>query len=400
MAISRQKFLRLLGMGALVSGMPAPPPALLKATAEARRLKIRAIEIYAYNIPLFKPFRIAIGTMTAANNLLVRVHTDAGVMGIGEGCPFPPITGDTQATALAAARALRETLLNKDALAIESRLADCRVFLHTNPATVAAFDMALYDILGKVAGLPLFRLLGGEGAPFATSITVDLDTPEKMAEMAREYLNQGYRVLKVKVGQAPELDVSRVQAVRQTAGAAVPIRIDANQGWTPAQAVSALRRMEGLNVEFAEQPVVAWDIDGLAAVRRQVSIPLMADEAVFSPYDAMRLVRADACDYFNIKLTKCGGIFTGLKIAHVAEAANRRCMVGCMIDSRLALTAAAHLRGAAASIEFADLDGNSEHDLDPVLGGIEVKAGMITLPEQPGLGLDIDPKFLNRLQRF
>ena len=362
-------------------------------------MKIQDVKIYYFDIPLQQPFRISIGTMFGANDVLVRVETNSGLVGWGEACPFPPITGETQETNIMVARNLRDFLIGQDPFAVGSFLRQAGSFLHTNPSIVAAFDMALYDIQGKAFALPLFRLLGGENKTLETDITADLDSPEKMAARAKGFLAAGYRTIKIKVGQDPDLDLARLEAIRGAAGYGCAISIDANQGWSVPQAVSALRRMEKYRVEFVEQPVAAWDLAGMREVRRRSPIPIMADESLFTPHDAVKLIQAGACDYFNIKLMKSGGVLNAIRIAHIAEAANIRCMVGCMLESRLALTAAAHLMAAQPNIVFADLDGHTSHTLDPVRGGMKVEGGTINLPEDPGLGLDIDPAFLGTLRR-
>ncbi len=363
-------------------------------------MKIRDIEIYYFDIPLQQPFKISIGTVYGANNVLVRILTDAGPAGWGEACPFPPITGETQETNIAVARSLRGLLVGKDPFAIGSFLKDAGSFVRTNPSIVAAFDMALYDIMGKASSVPLRRLLGGGGGKaLETDITADLDTPEKMASRAKEFTTSGYRTIKVKVGQAPKLDLARLEAIREAVGYDCKISIDANQGWSVPEAISALKRLEKFEIEFVEQPVAAGDLPGMREVRRHSPIPVMADEALFSAQDAIRLVKAEACDYFNIKLMKCGGIENALKIAHIGEGANIRSMVGCMLETRLALTAAAHLLAAQDNIVFADLDGNASHSLDPIVGGMKVSGGIIALSDEPGLGVDVDPDFLKKLRR-
>jgi L-alanine-DL-glutamate epimerase-like enolase superfamily enzyme len=404
MTISRKQFLRYMGLGAVGAGAglitgAAPSRAFGRAAEEAKRLKITAVEIFLFDIPLAEPFRIAIGEMRSAADVLVRVHTDQGVTGIGEACPFPPITGETQATNAAAARSLREMLLGKDPLAWNTVTRGFGALVHSNPSAAAAYDMALFDILGKVAGLPLFRLLGGSRTEFETDITVGIDTPERMAARARKFAAAGYKTIKVKVGLDPDEDVRRLEAVRRAIGGSVRMRIDANQGWTVPVAIYALKKMEKVGVQFVEQPVGARDFEGLKAVRAASPIPVMADESCFLPSDALRLIRDDACDYMNIKLMKAGGIANSVRIAQIADAAGMRCMVGCMIDSRVALTAAAHVVASQENIVFADLDGNSEHVEDPVVDGISVKKGVITLPEKPGLGCDVDPAFLKRLEK-
>ena len=403
MSLSRKGFLKMFGLGALAVGSKAyglPSKALEDARAAAKKFKITDVEIFLFDIPLTSPFRIAIGEMKAANDLLIRIRTGQGVVGLGEACPFPPITGETQATNAAAARSIRDMLIGKDPLAIDALLREIGPLVHSNPSAVAAFDMALHDILGKVAGLPLFRLLGGTKNTFETDITTSLDTLENMTAESKKYADIGYKTLKVKVGLDPDEDFARLSAIRAAVGRGVAIRIDANQGWTVPQAVYALRKMEPLAIQFCEQPVLASDTAGLKAVRSQSPIAIMADEALFLPSDAIKLIRAEACDTFNIKVMKAGGILNSIRIAHIADAANMRCMVGCMLESKLALTAAAHVVASQANVVYADLDGNSEHVTDPIIDGMIVKAGVLTLPEKPGLGCDVDPAFLKKLRKI
>jgi L-alanine-DL-glutamate epimerase-like enolase superfamily enzyme len=404
MSLSRNQFLKCLGWGGLASGLgglglPLGAAQAARARAAAPKMTVEDVEIYAYDLPLVAPFRISIGEMKAANDVLVRVRTDSGLVGIGEACPFPPITGETQATNIAAAKAVREMLVGKDPLAIDSVLRLIGAIVHSNPSIVAAFEMACFDILGQAAGLPLFRLFGGDKTRFESDITTGIDTPEAMAANAKGHADRGYKTLKVKVGLDPNDDYERLRAVRQAIGSSVQLRIDANQGYTVPQAIFALKKFEPLAIQLCEQPVLASDLAGLREVREASPIPLMADEACFLPADALKLVKAGACDYMNIKIMKAGGILNSIRIAHIADAANMRCMVGCMLETRVALTAAAHVVASQANIVYADLDGNAEHTADPVIGGLTTKAGIVTMPETPGLGCDVDPAFLKKLTR-
>ena len=405
--LTRKDFLKAVGLGVLAGpafGRAAAVTASARGggpdkAAPYKGVKITGVDIYLMDLALKQPFTIAIGTITAANDILIYIHTDAGVTGIGEACPALPITGETQAQGAAAARDLRQLVVGREATAIESLVHSFGPFVHSAPSVAAAYDMALYDIVGKLAGLPVFRLLGGDRTTFETDRTVSLDTPDAMAAKAHGFAARGFRTIKVKVGQDPDTDVARVEAVRAAIGPAANIRIDANQGWTVPQAISALRRMEKFRIQFAEQPVVASDIAGLKAVDDQSPIPIMADEAVFQPEDALKLIKAEACRYINIKLMKAGGIARSVRIAHIADSANIRCMVGCMNESRVALTAAAHCVASQNNIVFSDLDGNEEHTSDPVVGGFDIKDGMIVLSEKPGLGVDVDPAFLKTLRK-
>jgi L-Ala-D/L-Glu epimerase len=370
------------------------------ARAEAARLTITGVDIFVYDLPLQAPFRIAIGTMNAANDVLVRVRTDAGLDGWGEACPFPPITGETQATNLAAARALRAVVLGRDPLAIEHLGREFGALAHSNPSATAAFDTALWDILGKLAGLPLYRLWGGDRREFESDITVDLDEAAVMAGRAKAFAADGFGTIKIKVGQGRDADLRRLRAIREAVGPAVKLQIDANQGWSPAVARETLRKMEPFDILFVEQPVKASDLIGLRSVKQSSPIPVMADESAYGPADVFRLAQAEACDSINIKLMKAGGLGAMLRMADTAAAANMPCMIGCMLESRLALTAAAHVAGSRDNVLWTDLDGHSSHTVDPVVGGMSFGRGRVVLPETPGLGAEIDPAFLKTLVRL
>jgi len=403
MGVTRKDFLKMFGLGVASAGLFRKSGLAAEKVEPARAavgtMKIKEIEIFKFDLQLTSPFRISLGTLNAANDVLIKVYTDTGLVGFGEACPFPPITGETQDTNLSMARSVRDMLIGRNPLAIESLVAEMGPIAHSNPSVVAAYDMAMFDILGKAAGLPVFRLLGGDKTSFETDITTGIDTPDAMAAEAKKYADNGYKNLKVKVGLDPDEDVSRIKAVREAIGPDIRLRIDANQGWSVPQAIYALKRMETCKVQLCEQPVVAWDFAGLRAVRAESPISIMADEALFLPADAIKLIRADACDTFNIKLMKAGGILNSVRIAHIADAANIRCMVGCMLESKIALTAGAHVVASQKNIIYADLDGNADHVIDPIVGGMTVKGGVLSLPETPGLGVDVDPSFLKKLAK-
>jgi len=364
-------------------------------------MKITRIEVFKASLQLKRPFRIAIGETRETNTIYVRVHTDEGLYGMGEADSFTPIVSETQATSLAAARDLAALLIGHDPLDIETCVRDMRSFMPHNPTTRSAFDMSLYDLLGKAAGLPLYAVLGGPLRPFYTDNTVGIDTPDVMVEHAREIQGRGFPAIKVKVGTTAAADIECIRRIRDAVGPRLPIRIDANQGWDVVAAKQALRGMEAFGVQYCEQPVPVWDIESMAAVRAATTIPIMADESVFDEHDALKLVTAEACDYLNIKLAKSSGIHVALKINAIAEAAGMRCMVGCMTESRLGLTAAAHLVSARPNIVYADLDGADMLRDDPIIGGMVYRdGGRIDLPEGPGLGADVDATYLAGLDRF
>jgi L-alanine-DL-glutamate epimerase-like enolase superfamily enzyme len=295
-------------------------------------------------------------------------------------------------------RSLAEVIKGRDVFELSHIVADMDAAADYNPSIKAAFEMAMWDICGKVAGLPVCVLMGGYRNSFLTDRTTTFDTPSAMASKAKAIVAAGFKVVKVKVGENLGIDLQRVREIREAVGKNISLRIDANQGWTPGDAIRSLRAMEAYDIEFCEQPVKYWDLAGMRRVRNNTSIPIMADETVHAPHDLIEVIRQEAADMVNIKLMKAGGMLQAARIAQIADAANMNCMVGCMIECRLGLTAAAHVVASQKNILYADLDAHWEQTIDPIIGGMEVKEGAIRLPQTPGLGLDVDPAFVAKLR--
>jgi len=358
-------------------------------------MKITYTEIYAFSIPMV-PFAIATGTMDYAQNVLIRIYTDDGVTGTGECSAFPMIVGETQQTCIAVAKDLAALFKDKDPLDIEARLEEMDHYIAGNTTIKSAYDMALYDICAQVAGLPLYAYLGGQKKQITTDITVGIDTPEKMAYLAQQFKENGALTLKVKVGKDAKTDIERIRAIRAAVGTEVKIRLDANQGWSFGAAEAALTAMKDLGIEFCEQPMRYYDDPLVKRLKSATSIPLMADESCYHPRDVANVVNS-GFDYINIKLAKSGGIYKALQIADNAARLGTACMMGGMLESRVALTAMTHLVMAADNITFYDMDTCLlGHTQDPVLKGVEINRYQLTLPipESTGLGVEIDPVFL------
>jgi o-succinylbenzoate synthase len=361
--------------------------------------RITEVDIYQGAIPMTEPFRISLGLITEATYLFVRIRSSGGVDGWGEATPISQITGDTQAINAAAATDLAKLVLGKDALDIEGRVTDMGRFLAFNSSVRAAFDVALHDLAGKVAGLPLYALLGGGNRRLETDVTIGIGDPEKMAEQALELKRRGVPAIKVKLGTTADEDVERIECIREAIGDELPLRVDANQGWDFPTAVNFLSRVASSGIEYCEQPIAHWNYDGFRRLREQTSTPIMADESVFDHHDAFKLTAGGCCDYLNIKLAKSGGIHTALRINAVAEACGAKCMLGCMLETRLGLTAAAHLVSARPNIRYVDLDSHLQLKEDPIIGGARWEGSVITLPDDPGIGAEVDPAFLDRCER-
>ncbi len=364
------------------------------------KLKIESVDIYKADIPFHEPFKIAIMEVTCAESIFIKIKTTDGIYGMGEANPYRAITGETQAINLAGAVDLAKLIIGKDPLDIEERMQEIDKFLVHNSTLRSAFDMALYDILGKAANLPLYAVLGGGERVFWTDNTIGIADPDVMAQKAESFMNAGFKAIKVKLGTTEVQDVARILAIRKVIGGKLPIRVDANQGWDYRTALATLQALGPLGIEYCEQPVAHWDYMNMCRLRENSPIAIMADESLFDHHDAYKLASMGCCDYFNIKLAKSGGIHTALKINAIAEGAGIRCMVGCMTETRLGLTAAAHLVSARTNIHYADLDGHMMLKEDPVIGGAQYRGGEITVPDSPGHGADIDLDFLKRCARI
>ena len=363
-------------------------------------MKITSIEIYRLSIPM-EPFVIATGTMDYAQNTYIQVLTDSGLVGVGECSAFPMIVGETQNTCIAVAQDFAKIWKGKDPLALEERLAELNLYIAGNATIKSAFDMALYDLAAKHAGLPLYKFLKGERREIMTDITLGIDTPEAMAAKALVLKDGGAFALKVKLGKAPQDDIARIKAIRKAVGFDIPIRIDANQGWSFEGALEALKGLEPYKIQFCEQPMRSYNDGFLTELRMQTVIPIMADESVYDQHDAERLCKADACDYINIKFSKSSGIHEALAIQAVAQEYQIPCMIGGMLESRLALAAKVHFAYAAPNVKFFDLDtcmvGHLE---DPVLGGVAYKGYHVTVSDEPGIGAAIKQEFLDACDKW
>jgi L-alanine-DL-glutamate epimerase-like enolase superfamily enzyme len=347
------------------------------------------------------PFSIATGTMHYAQNIFIRVHTDAGLYGVGECSAFPMIVGETQAGCFEVAKDFAAIWKGKDPLQIELRMNELHAAIAFNSTIKSAFDMALYDLAAKAVKQPLYSFLGGtKTKKLETDITVGLDEPARMAKQARAFKEQGFRIIKIKLGKDPIEDVQRVRQIREAVGSGLLLRIDANQGWDEDAARYALQNMATYDIQFCEQPMRYWNDDKLPALRHASTIKIMADESVFDHHDARRLIAAGACDYVNIKFAKSGGILEATRINACCEKNNIPCMMGGMLESRVALSAFAHFALAHDNIVFYDMDTCMlGHKKDPVTGGVQYNGYYVEVPDTPGIGADADEDFLKELEQ-
>lgn len=357
---------------------------------------IKDIEIGEISIPLVRPFKTALRTVMNVEDIIVKITTEDGMVGYGEAPPTAVITGDTKGSIVTAIRDIIKpsivgmSILNLDA--IFHKLDTCII---KNTSAKAAVDMALYDLFAKSLGRPLYQVLGGNRSSIETDITISVnDIPEMVAD-SLDAVAQGFHILKVKVGKEGIKDVERIKEIRNAVGKDIKIRVDANQGWDAKQSVQIIRAMEDLqlDIELVEQPVAAHDFAGMQYVTGHVNTPILADESVFTPEDAIHIIKGRAADLINIKLMKTGGIHNALKICDIAEIYDVKCMIGCMLESKISVSAAAHLAAAKGIITMADLDGPSLCQYDPYEGGPTYLKNYIIMNETSGIGITNVPCF-------
>lgn len=353
-------------------------------------MKITDIKIKHISVPLRTPFKTALRTVNSIEDIIVEIYTDTGNIGFGEAPPTGVITGDTAGSIIGAIEDhIKKSILGMSVENFEELMLKLNNCIVKNTSAKAAIDIALYDLYGQLYKAPLYKLLGGYRKEIITDITISVNDPEEMVKDSLAAIERGYNTLKIKVGTDPVKDIERMKAIRKAAGYNVKLRIDANQGWKPKEAVRILDEMynEGLQVEFVEQPVLAHDVDGLKFVTDNVSIPVLADESIFSPMDALNILQRRAADLINIKLMKTGGIYNALKICSLAEMYGVECMIGCMLEAKVSVTAAVHLACAKSIITKVDLDGPVLCSGDPVVGGAIFNEYKINLTEDSGLGI-------------
>ena len=367
-------------------------------------MKITRIETIPVQVPIRAEFQIqgSLGSHTESPFLILRVHTDEGIAGLGEVSCTALWSGEDAVTATHLIhRYLEPVLTGEDPRDIERLTIKMRRTLAGNPFTKSGVEIALWDILGKSVGLPVYRLLGGAvRARIPIKMSVSGASPERAAELARFAISRGLTALKVKTGIEPEADVARVRAVRAAVGDAFRVGVDANGGWSPRVAIQTIRRLAAeCNIFFAEQPVAPLDMQWLVDVRRNVPVPVMADESCYTLQDAMALARAGAADILSLYIGKGGGIGPARKVAAVAEAAGLTCTVGSNLELGVASAAMAHVAAACPGIgaeEFpCDILGPLAYEHDLLAGApFDFRGGSVKAPDGPGLGIALDEEML------
>lgn len=353
-------------------------------------MTIAEIRTHRLVAPLHTSFVTALAHVTHMSTVVVEIIDDDGRSGFGEAPEVWSVTGSSLAGGEACIKeALAPLLVGSNA---DELVGNCRRVSRAvvgNESAKAAVDIALHDLAARRLDVPLVRLLGGSRLSVPTDVSLAAGEADNLASAAKKRVSEGFDVLKVKVGTDAVKDAARVTAVRQAVGPEVRIRLDANQGWTPREAVRVIRSIEdaGADVEFVEQPVARHDLEGLAWVSDRVSTAIMADESVFGVRDLVEVIRRRAADMVNVKLAKSGGLTEARTLLELAQAQGMGTMVGCMLESEIGIGAAASLVAAHGTTVTSDLDAVWWLDRPAVLGGMTYEGATVVLPDSPGLGI-------------
>lgn len=353
-------------------------------------MRVTGMDAWRVDMKLDEPYTIAYETVDSVTNVFLRVDTDAGVTGYGCAAPDLHVTGETPDGVLKAFDdVLRPALQGADPLRIALLLAEIKTPLQVQPSARAMADLALHDLLGKVAGLPVYKLLGGFRESMLTCITIGILPIEEAVAAAVGHAKAGFKSIKIKGGSDVEEDIERVIRIRDAVGSAIELRFDANQGYTVEESIKFVEATRKADLELIEQPTPKGQPDLLGSVTRKVAIPVMADESLMSLRDAFRLAKGDLMDMANVKLMKVGGIAEALQINAVAYAAGLEIMVGCMDEAALGIAAGLHFALARPNVVYADLDGHIGLGGDPSDGAVVIIDGILYPSQKPGLGFSL-----------
>jgi L-alanine-DL-glutamate epimerase-like enolase superfamily enzyme len=355
-------------------------------------MKIVSAKAIPVVLILKEPFAISNEIVEEAPNIFLKLKTDENI--VGWGCATPDtVTSETERTVCRAFdKVSKEVLIDKDPSMIHLLNDMIEERMQGNPSVKAGINMALYDLLGKKAKMPLFRILGGYRERILTSVTIGLNPFDVMVDRANYLVSQGFKCLKVKCGMDPDSDINIILAIRDSVGPDIKIRMDANEGYSVEQALKVVQTLEGLgaDIELLEQPTKADFLFSLKEVTSKCPVPIMADETALTLRDSLKLVKMEVADMINIKLMKIGGITNAIKANTYAELAEIPVMVGCMNESMGAMVAGVHFACAFKNVKYADLDSALDFENDVVRGGARYEEGYVIPSEAPGLGIEVD----------
>jgi L-alanine-DL-glutamate epimerase-like enolase superfamily enzyme len=354
-------------------------------------MKITRIETIPVAIPLLRPMNIASGVVPAGNHVVIRVHTDEGLVGLGEASPVASTDADTQRSIVSViADRIVPRLVGRDARQITFLVDEMDKAVPGHQCAKAGIDIALHDLVATSLGVPVYQLLGGRCRHDTNTQEADIwiDTPEAMALSAGEARRRGVTAFEVKIGTDPKLDIERVRAVRQAIGPDARMRVDCNEGYDSGTALKTLRAMEQFDLDYIEQPLPRWDFRAMACLASALDTPICADQGAYTPHDVFNLLAIGGADLICIKVAK-SGLLRASQIHATARSAGVKCTLGSMLPLGI---------GAAAIQQFA----LSAPGVDVALSGVYGSAldyftdDLVTPGSDVGLGVTIDEAKLSR----
>ncbi|WP_203363855.1 dipeptide epimerase [Bacillus sp. REN10] len=363
-------------------------------------MKIKKVDVFAARLPLKEPFIISYLRLDDMPTIFTRVETESGLVGWGEAVPDPIVTGETwESTYQIIQNELAPLLIGENPFSIDRIHKKFNGAVSEVPSAKAALDIALYDLMGKITGQPVYQLIGGQAhEELQVPKVISIKAPEVMATDARNYVIAGCRNIKIKVGTNAADDIKRIQAVREAIGADIQLRVDANQGWSRIDALKVIRETAACNVDWYEQPVKAYDLKSMKEIRSVSHASIMIDEGVHNIHDLVDVIEMRAADMLNIKLMKSGGIYPALALANLAEAADMPCQIGSMVESAIGTMAGAHLAMAKTIIETNEMVGPQMFSRD--VAAVTFNGDVLQLSDQSGLGIDVDEDFVKEITSF
>jgi len=348
-------------------------------------MKIDRLDAIPIGIDRDEVFRISTGSSLTAENVIVKVESE-GVVGWGN-ASANSVTEETIESILKALENFKSRIEGEE-IDIENNWEDWNEELPNDPSALAGLDIALYDAKGKQENKSVLEFFGGKNNGILTDRTIGHMTKSETVEHAREFVDKGFRALKIKVGLGLMEDVKRVRAVREEVGDDIDIWIDANQAFTPEESITLCQKLIDTDIKFVEQPVKVDDLDGLKKVTKETDIPIMADETIKGPHMANKICEEEIADMINIKLAKCGGLTGGRKIVDIMEEYEVDGMVGCMGETSVSIAAGAHLFNSTPNLKYADLDSHFMLS-DNIASGLDFIEGKLWTSDNPGLGMEI-----------
>ena len=363
---------------------------------------VDSFELYVAKLKLKKPFITSLGVIKFSEHIFLKVYSESGEFGWGECAPTHYINGETIDTCLAVAKKLTDSIIGVSCFSHDIIHQKLNNVIYGHRSIKSAVDVACYDLASKAKKTPLYKYLGGDiKNKIYTDYTVSLNDVNKMGEQAKRIANRGFKIIKVKLGDDGKKDIERIKHIRDCIGDDKQIRIDANQGWKIDEAIDTLQNINKYKIEYCEEPINRDLSFRLNEIKKSSPIKIMADESLFTSYDADMMIHGNHCDMFNLKIGKHGGIFETKKIVEVAEKNNIQMQIGGFIETKIIFTVNCHIGHSSNLVKFFDCDSPLFHEKNPITGGLEYKDDWeLSLPNSNGIGVDIDENYLRNFSRI